>query len=265
MDIMDILKNLGIIVGIIVCTMVVGNLFDSLFGSPLRRLGKYSQVLLFLLGLAVLGIYENGKNKDSNLIETVQQATQIDSETNSTSASLNSTTETDYSSTEESSATEQSRLSGISLLDLGYVEEPTIKSKYLYENSIQANADVFNQALVSSCHCVSSFWETCEDQCKDSAVQLREYSLGGKYSRLEAKLVVLDSSSGTHTVRIFDDNGLNELYTIEPGDTKDISVDVSGVTRLKIEFTNLSVADGIAEGEEFVNTGIALADPILTQ
>lgn len=261
MDIIDILKNLGIIV----CTMVVGNLFDSLIGSPLRRLGKYSQVLLFLLGLAVLGIYENGKNKDSNLIETVQQATQIDSETNSTSASLNSTTETDYSSTEEAITTGQNVSSGISLLDLKFVDDHTDKAKYLQVDSIQANGETFKQALYASGICESDTWITCESQHGDSAVQSREYVLGGKYSRLSAKLVVLDSSSGTHTVRISAKNGLNEFYTIEPGDTRDITVDVSGVSRLKIEFTNLSVADGIAEGEEFVNTGIALADPILTK
>lgn len=250
----------------IICGFLATKLLDNLTDSPLRKLSKFFQGILCALLLVVIATdNQSSKNMETASQKTVQQATQIDSETNSTSASLNSTTETDYSSTEESSATEQSRLSGISLLDLGYVEEPTIKSKYLYENSIQANADVFNQALVSSCHCERPSFFTCEEQCQDSAVQVREYSLGEKYSRLEAKLVVLDSSSGTHTVRISAKNGLNEFYTIEPGDTRDITVDVSGVSRLKIEFTNLSVADGIAEGEEFVNTGIALADPILTQ
>lgn len=250
----------------IICGFLATKLLDNLTDSPLRKLSKFFQGILCALLLVVIATdNQSSKNMETASQKTVQQATQIDSETNSTSASLNSTTETDYSSTEEAITTGQNVSSGISLLDLKFVDDHTDKAKYLQVDSIQANGETFKQALYASGICESDTWITCESQHGDSAVQSREYVLGGKYSRLSAKLVVLDSSSGTHTVRISAKNGLNEFYTIEPGDTRDITVDVSGVSRLKIEFTNLSVADGIAEGEEFVNTGIALADPILTK
>lgn len=78
------------------------NLLDSLFGSPLKNLGKQSQIILLILSLVIVAFFESKKDSDSDSRETVQQATKSASETSSSSSFLVSTTETDSDVTEQS-------------------------------------------------------------------------------------------------------------------------------------------------------------------
>lgn len=165
--------------------------------------------------------------------------------------------ETSTSLSESSSVSEN-----LSLLSMNYVEQDVNKYVDLeVVNNIEINGNVFEQALTYY----------CKYFCSGTSPQIREFVIGRKYSMLKAQLLVMDTSSETHVVRIKTDNNEWIEYVVEPGVPIDVNVDIKDVARLTIEFnapnelkSALSEGAGLAGGNSGGGfPGIALVNPIL--
>ena len=171
--------------------------------------------------------------------------------------SIQNYNETSTSISESSNVSEN-----ISLLDMNYVEQDINKYADLdVVYNLKINGNTFEQALTYS----------CKYFCKGSSPQIREFVIGRKYSLLKAQLLVMDSSSDTHVVRIKTDNNEWIEYFVEPGNPVDVNVDIKDVARLTIEFNAPNkLKSPIEEGVDLAAgnggggfPGIALVNPIL--
>jgi hypothetical protein len=164
--------------------------------------------------------------------------------------------------TTRSAEPERPTVMATSLLDLPAVEVDTNRSIDLEPASpIDIDGVSYGRALVYSCSLY----------CDGSSPQVREVTLGRRYTRFNATAAVLDTSSGRHRIDITLDGKSPRTFITEPGKSVKISLDVSRVSRMRIELyapgelkNPLQAGADAAVGENGGGLpGVGLADPVL--
>ncbi|MGZ0153529.1 hypothetical protein ACXJJ3_41130 [Kribbella sp. WER1] len=149
-----------------------------------------------------------------------------------------------------------------SLLALPRVAEDTNDDIDLDDaGTTQIDGTTYGQALVYQ----------CSDFCNGSSPQVREVTLGRKFKRFTATAVVLDSSNGSHRVDITLDGQAPRVYTVRPGHPEPIKLDVTGISRLRVQLYApgplknpiQAGADSAAGRNGGGLPGVALGDPML--
>lgn len=149
-----------------------------------------------------------------------------------------------------------------SLLKLTAVAEDTNDDIDLKEEgTIDIDGRTYGRALVYRC---SLF-------CNGSSPQTREVTLGRRYQRFVTTLAVLDTSTGRHRVDITLDTRLPKTYTVTPGHARKIILDVTGVSRMRIElYAPSPLKNPIQAGADSTVgrnggglPGVGLGDPML--
>jgi len=164
--------------------------------------------------------------------------------------------------TARSAEPDASTVMATSLLDLPAVEVDTNRSIDLESASpIDIDGVSYGRALVYSCSLY----------CDGSSPQVREVTLGKRYTRFNATAAVLDTSSGRHRIDITLDGKPPQTFVTEPGKPIKINLDVTRVSRLRIELyapgklkSALQAGADAAVGENGGGLpGLGLADPLL--
>ncbi|MFF0234408.1 hypothetical protein [Micromonospora sp. NPDC005254] len=158
--------------------------------------------------------------------------------------------------------TEPPPVMATSLLDLPAVDEDTNSSIDLDEpGTVEINGTTYGHALIYQCSLY----------CDGSSPQVREVTLGKKFSRFRTTAAVLDTSTGKYRIDITLDRHPPKTYTITPGNPASINISVAGISRLRIQLyapgklkSPLQAGVDVAGGNNGGGlSGIGLGDPIL--
>ncbi|WFE40830.1 hypothetical protein [Micromonospora sp. WMMD998] len=158
--------------------------------------------------------------------------------------------------------TEPSPVMATSLLDLPAVDEDTSSSIDLDDpGTLEIDGTTYGRALVYQCSLY----------CDGPSPQVREVTLGRKFSRFTATAAVLDTSTGRHRIDITLDGHPPKTFAVAPGSPASINVSVAGVSRLRIQLyapgklkSPLQAGADAAGGNNGGGLpGIALGDPTL--
>ena len=166
------------------------------------------------------------------------------------------------SQSEAASASSPTSVMATSLLDLPEVEQDSNDTTDLdIEGTIEINGKTYGRALVYEC---SLF-------CNGSSPQTRLVTLADRFSRLTADAAVLDTKDGDYRIDITLDSSAPVTYNVRPGKTTSIDLDVTGVSRMRIQMyapgplkNPLQAGADSAVGENGGGLpGVALGDPVL--
>lgn len=147
-----------------------------------------------------------------------------------------------------------------SILDLTAVEQDVNDSIDLSElETTQIDGASYGRVLAYECSLY----------CDGTSPQVLEVALGRQFSVFSAKAVVFDSSTGEYRVDVTRDSLKPETYEISPGNPALIGLDVTGISRLRIEMfgsgelkSPLQAGADSAVGDNGGGLpGVALGDP----
>lgn len=113
-----------------------------------------------------------------------------------------------------------------SLLKLPAVNEDTNDDIDLREEgTIDVDGATYGRALLYRCSLY----------CNGSSPQIREVTLGRRFQRFTTTAAVLDTSTGRHRIDITLDSQAPKTFTVSPGHSRKIALNVSGISRMRIE------------------------------
>lgn len=227
---------------------------------PLRRKGAVlAGLVVSVLVFAVVQVVAQNLSQPSR---ADQRDLGIPSGPPSTSASDAPASPQVTSPTTRSTEPEGPTVMATSLLDLPAVEVDTNRS---------IDLDAISPIDIDGVHYGRALVYSCSMYCDGSSPQVREVALGRRYTRFNAMAAVLDTSSGRHRIDITLDGKPPRTFVTEPGERVKISLDVSRVSRMRIELyapgelkNPLQAGADAAVGENGGGLpGIGLADPVL--
>lgn len=150
-----------------------------------------------------------------------------------------------------------------SLMDLPTVDQDTNRDIDLEQlGTTLIDGETYGRVLAYEC---SLF-------CNGESPQVVEVTLGGQFKRFTATAAVLDTSSGTYRVDVKAGAHSVKTYSASPGAPASIDLDVTGVSRLRVELyapgelkSPLQAGADSAVGDNGGGLpGLGLADPLLT-
>lgn len=141
-----------------------------------------------------------------------------------------------------------------SLLKLTWARESTDSTSDIeFRGPISIDGTPHDEALVFDCN----IW------CNGTSPQVYEVTLGRNFKTFTATAAVLDEYNGPHRFQIRLDQREPLSYTTSPANAVPIKLDVTGVTRIRVEFYRTAEQEAVIASHKGIYMGMALASPMV--
>lgn len=239
---------------------IVTGLITAAISDPQHRYRPYVAALV-PLGLGLLGVQAYLANRPADPPVPAPSASAAGASAPDATAASDPMTEASSNTGSETPSADPQPVMATSLMDLPIVESNTNSSIDLDAvGTIEIDGGTYGRALVYSC----AYF------CNGTSPQTQEVTLSRKFTLFTTTAAVLDTHSGEYRIDFTLDALPPRSFTTSPGNPTPIEIDVSDVSRMRIEMFSagelkspIQAGADTAIGENGGGLpGVALGDPL---